>query len=96
MATKNVKLGMIIRKMLSEELDHIGIKKVVDAASKLLTAVKSFKQDATHEMQNAVTPHLSDIEANLEKMVSDPQSWVTRQRKIISLTAQKESVNKKK
>ena len=71
-------LGAIVRKIVAEELDHQGIKEVVDAASAMLKAIKNFKEDATHEMLNVLEGTLSDAESELNAMITDPQSWTER------------------
>jgi|SRR5690606_12782961 len=61
---------------IKEDVDHEGVRTVVNAASKLLKAVAAFEEDANGAMTNAVTPHLSTIKSTLEAMVSTPASYV--------------------
>ena len=75
----------IAEEVLREEIDHKEIERVVSAASKLLGAVKEFKKKATHEMQNSLTAEILAIHPKLEAMLKNPQSWITRQRRIVAL-----------
>jgi hypothetical protein len=63
---------------LNEAVDHASIRVVVDAASKMLAAVETFKENANGPMITAVTPHLESIEEALEDMVSTPGSYVEK------------------
>lgn len=77
-----------IRKIISEEIsarmqeqiDHAGIRDVVNGASKLLAAVEAFKGSATGEMVSALAPHLEKIDEILENMVSNPGSYVEKKK----------------
>lgn len=66
--------------MLQEQVDHAGIRDVVNGASKLLAAVESFKGSATGAMVSALTPHLDEIYKILENMVSNPGSYVEKKK----------------
>lgn len=66
---------------LAEAVDHKSINSVVGVASKLLAAVEAFKEKAPPAAINAVTPHLSELEKNLENMVSSPGSYVPQPKK---------------
>jgi hypothetical protein len=66
--------------MLQEQVDHAGIRDVVNGASKLLAAVESFKGSATGAMVSALTPHLDEIDKILENMVSNPGSYVEKKK----------------
>lgn len=89
-----------LRKMIAEELknmheqvDHEGVRKVVNNASKLLKALESFKGDATGAMSNALTPHLDAMHKALEDMISTPGSYVDKPKamaKTVKLRAVKE------
>lgn len=78
---------------LKEDVDHEGVKKVVNAASKLLKACAAFKEDPTPPMTNAVTPHLDSLIKVLEAMINTPASYVIKiakpkKKKIVQLRAQ--------
>lgn len=66
------------KKRLAEEVDHAGIRDVVNGASKLLAAVEAFKGSASPSMIHAVTPHIDAINAVLEDMVNTPGSYVQK------------------
>lgn len=93
----NARLREIIKEELAkqqidEAVDHAGIKDVVNAASKLLGAVQSFKEKASAHAINAVTPGLGELEKTLENMVSNPSSYVVvpkKEPKKVSLRAVK-------
>jgi len=72
---------------ITEGVDHTAIKDVVGRASDLLAAIADFKEEAPGSMLNAVTPNLSQLEEMLEKMVSNPGSYVVvpKQKKVVSL-----------
>lgn len=77
-----------LAKTLDEAVDHAGIRDVVTGASKLLAAVEAFKATAPHAAQNAVVPHITELERVLEDMVSSPGSYVEKpkvQPKMVSL-----------
>ena len=81
-------------KNINEEVDHEGVRTVVNGASKLLKAIGAFKGDSTGAMTNAVTPHLDAILKALENMVSTPASYVDKPKvepKRVKLRAVKES-----
>jgi len=63
---------------MHEQVDHAGIRDVVNAASKLLAAVENFKKVAAPTMMSAVTPQIAQIEKVLEDMVSTPGSYVNK------------------
>lgn len=65
---------------MHEQVDHAGIRDVVNGASKLLAAVETFKSSAGSAMVSAVTPQLAQIEKALEDMVSTPGSYVNKPR----------------
>lgn len=69
-----------IKTLMAEAIDHESIKLVVTGASKLLAAIESFNNDASIEMTNSVTSHISSLEKTLEDMVSNPGSYVTKER----------------
>lgn len=78
---------------MSEQVDHEGVRKVVNGASKLLKALESFREDATGAMSNALTPHLDAMHKALEDMVSTPGSYVDKpkaQPKIVKLRSVKD------
>jgi hypothetical protein len=75
------KLQAIIREELStfnENVDHAGIRDIVNHSSKLLAAVESFREAAAPAVVNAVTPGLDQLAATLEDMVSNPGSYVMK------------------
>lgn len=77
---------------LTEQVDHAGIKDVVNGAAKLLGAVETFKSAAPPSAINAVTPFLDQLEKTLEDMVSSPGSYVPRPKvepKLVQLRAVK-------
>lgn len=83
---------LIIEEMqkLSEDVDHEGISNVVSAASKLLGAVKKFKEVATGQMTHAVTPHMEQLQRVLEDMIQTPGSYVKvvpPKKKVVALRA---------
>lgn len=63
---------------MHEQVDHESIREVVNAASKLLAAVETFKETASPSMLNAMTPDLDKIANVLEDMVSSPGSYVQK------------------
>lgn len=65
---------------MQEQVDHAGIRDVVNGASKLLAAVEAFKGSATGAMISALTPHLGEIDKVLENMVSNPASYVEKKK----------------
>lgn len=67
-----------LQRRLLEQVDHEGVRTVVNAASKLLKSAESFKDDSTGAMANAVTPHLDALIKVLENMVNAPASYVDR------------------
>jgi len=88
------KLQELIKEELLETVDHKSINSVVGVASKLLAAVETFKEKAPPAAINALTPHLAEIQKNLENMVSSPGSYVPvpkKQPKKVSLKAVKSS-----
>jgi hypothetical protein len=86
MAYKNItvkKLRRIINeelelKVLKEAIDHKGINNVIGVASKLLSAIETFKEKAPPAAINAVTPHLDELEKVLENMAENPGAYVPR------------------
>lgn len=83
---------LIREEAMKETVDHKSINSVVGVASKLLAAVEAFKEKAPPAAINALTPHLSEIEKNLENMVSSPGSYVPvpkKEPKKVSLKAVK-------
>ncbi len=79
---------------LEEVVDHAGISKVVQGASKLLAAVEAFKESAPPSAINAVTPHIDQLAIVLEDMVSTPGSYVAvvkKEPQKVSLKAVKSS-----
>jgi|SRR3990167_6256350 hypothetical protein len=78
---------------IQEQVDHAGIRDVVNGASKLLAAVEAFKASATGAMISALTPQLPEIDKVLENMVSNPASYVEKKKvepKKVSLRAVKD------
>ena len=67
-------------KLLKEDVDHEGVKRVVNGASKLLKACKAFKEDPTPAMTNATTPTLDNLIQVLEQMLSNPVSYTVQVR----------------
>lgn len=98
------KIRKIIReelkqKQLAEEVDHSGIRDVVNGASKLLAAVEGFQEHASPSMVHAVTPHIDAMRAVLEDMVSTPASYVQKAKaepKVVQLRAVKSESKKLK
>lgn len=81
-------------KRLQEDIDHDGLKRVVNNASKLHQAVAKFKGDATAAMMNAVTPHLDAMMKSLEDMLHTPSSYTDKPKKepkIVKLRATKDA-----
>lgn len=78
---------------IQEQVDHAGIRDVVNGASKLLAAVEAFKESASGAMISALTPQLAEIDHVLENMVSNPASYVEKKKiepKKVSLRAVKD------
>lgn len=63
---------------LHEEVDHEGVRTVVNAASKMLKAVAAFEKDANIAMTNSLTPGLEHLKASLEGMIANPGSYVDK------------------
>lgn len=84
-----------IKSTLQEAVDHEGIREVVNGASKLLAAVEAFKDVASPSMINALTPHLTDIEKTLESMVSNPGSYIQKQKPVAKKVSLKPQVSEK-
>jgi hypothetical protein len=63
---------------LQEQVDHSGIRDVVNNASKLLAAVEAFRDNAAPTMISSVTPQLDQLASILEDMVSTPGSYVMK------------------
>lgn len=85
------------KKRLAEDVDHSGIRDVVNGASKLLAAVEGFQEHASPSMTHAVTPHIDAIRAVLEDMVSTPGSYVQKavaEPKVVQLRAVKSESKK--
>ncbi len=78
---------------LSEDVDHTQIKDVVTVASKLMSAIESFKSSAPQAVLNALTPNIDTISKSLEDMVSNPSSYVTRQKPAVKKISLKQVKN---
>src|SRR5258708_159142 len=63
---------------IREQVDHEGVRTVVNAASKLFKAIESFKSDANNSMTSSVTPGLDDVFRTLEDMLNSPASYVDK------------------
>lgn len=74
------KLRQIIKEELAaiNEVDHSGIRDVVNVASKFLSAVEQFEADAPEHLKGTLSPHLDNIRTALEDMVSTPGSYVAK------------------
>lgn len=59
-----------------EQLDHDGIKKVVNSAADLLKALNSFETKATEKQKAGVLQLTSGLKAALEVMVNGPGGYV--------------------
>lgn len=66
---------------LKEDVDHEGVKQVVNGASKLLKACQAFQENPTPAMTNATTPHLSNLVQALEAMLNNPVSYTVQKPK---------------
>lgn len=64
--------------VVAEAVDHKGISAITGAASKLLAAVEGFREKAPPSVINAVTPHLGELEKQLEAMLSNPGSYIPK------------------
>jgi len=63
---------------LSEQVDHEGVRTVVNAAGKMLKALEAFEKDTNVAMSNALTPGMNELKTVLESMIANPGSYVDR------------------
>lgn len=73
--------------MMNEEVDHVSIRNVVNAASHLLKAIDSFeKSKATSQMISGTSNYLQKLRVSLEDMISNPTSYLEKnQSKVVTL-----------
>lgn len=63
---------------LSENVDHEQVADVVSTASKMLKALEQYKKDANAAMLNSTQSLVDEFKTGLERMVSQPSSYVDR------------------
>ena len=73
----------MLKKIISEEIAqvlessaHDAGAKVMSSASKLLSAIESFREAATGSASAEVSPHLDDLETSLKRIVDSPMQFV--------------------
>lgn len=71
-------------------VDHKQINLIVTTASKLSSAIDDFKSKAPEAIAHSVTQQLSDIKKLLDNMVTNPGSYIVRQKKKITLVPKTE------
>lgn len=65
-------------KSLREQVDHEGVRAVVNAASKMLKAVEVFEKDSNIAMTNSLTPGLGQLKSQLEDIIDNPGSYIDK------------------
>lgn len=65
-----------IKQIIHEEMDHDGMKKVVNSAADLLKAILSFEEKATEKQKAGVADIIGQLKGSLETMVNGPGGYV--------------------
>ena len=73
------KLKKIIREEMSrldEGEDHDTAAKIMSSATKLLSAIESFKESASEKVKAEIGVHLEETEKVLQRVVASPMQYV--------------------
>lgn len=67
---------LIREELLTEQLDHEGIRDVVTVSSKLLSALGDFEANASGQMQHAMAAPMQKLRSLAEDMIGNPASYI--------------------
>jgi hypothetical protein len=76
------------KKVHLESIDHEGIRLVVDASARCMSAIEEFEKKMTPEMANSASSCLEELKTCLTGMIENPGSYVQKNKKVISLKRQ--------